>query len=121
MDKVFIKSLEVETIIGIWESEKKTKQKIILDIEISTDAKAASLKDTIDATINYQDVAERIIDFTSNSSFQLVETLAEAICKIILDEFLSKWVKVTVTKIKVVKDVSFVGVTIERKKEEYNT
>ena len=117
MDKVFIKSLEVETIIGIWESEKKTKQKIILDIEISVDAKSASLKDTIDATINYQKVAERIIDFTSNSSFQLVETLAEAICEIILDEFLSKWVKVTVTKIKAVKDVSFVGVTIERTQE----
>ena len=119
MDKVFIEDLEVEAIIGIWDREKKTKQKIRLDIEMSIDAKSASIKDTIDFTLNYQEVAERVSSFTAESRFNLVETLAEKICKLIIEEFLVKWVKVKVSKIKVVKRSSFVGVTIQRTSEGY--
>ncbi|OUU80417.1 MAG: dihydroneopterin aldolase [Gammaproteobacteria bacterium TMED78] len=119
MDKVFIEDLEVEAIIGIWDREKKTKQKIRLDIEMSIDAKSASIKDTIDFTLNYQEVAERVSSFTAESRFNLVETLAEKICKLIIEEFLVKWVKVKVSKIKVVKSSSFVGVTIQRTSEGY--
>ena len=43
MDKIFLNELKIETIIGIWEWERKIRQTVIIDLEMSADiAKAAA-------------------------------------------------------------------------------
>ena len=114
MDKIFLKELKVETIIGIWEWERKIRQTVIIDLEMSADIARAAASDEVVDTLNYKSVAKRIQSFVADSSFQLVETLAERIAGIIRDEFDVAWVHVTVHKPGAIRGSRDVGVDIER-------
>ena len=114
MDIVFINDLRIETIIGIYEWERKVKQTISLDLEMGTDIRASAATDTIDDTLNYKAVAKRLIAFVGASEYQLVETLAEKIAEIVRSEFGVPWLKLTVHKPGAVRGSRDVGVIIER-------
>ena len=79
MDIVFINDLRIETIIGIYDWERKVKQTISLDLQMGADIRRAAATDAIDDTLNYKAVAKRLIAFVGASEYQLVETLAEKI------------------------------------------
>ena len=114
MDRIFLDELKIETIIGIWEWERKIRQTIIIDLEMSADIARAAASDDVADTLNYKLVAKRLQEFVGESSFQLVETLAERIAGIIRDEFGVAWVKVTVHKPGAIRGSKDVGVIIER-------
>jgi len=116
MDKVFIQGLKIDTVIGIYDWEREIRQDVVLDIQMSADIKTASQTDQIDQTINYKAVAKRLIGFAKESKFQLVETLAEEITQIIINEFDVQWVKLTLNKGEAVTGAEGVGVIIERTK-----
>ena len=114
MDIVFINDLRIETIIGIYDWERKVKQTISLDLEMGTDIRKSAETDAIEDTLNYKAVAKRLIAFVGESEYQLVETLAEKITDIVLTEFSVPWVKLTVHKPGAVRGSRDVGVIIER-------
>ena len=114
MDIVFIKELQIETVIGIYDWERKIRQTISLDVEMATDIKRAANSDSIDDTLNYKAVAKRLIAFVSASEYELVEALAEKICDIIRSEFNVPWVRLTLHKPGAVSGSKSVGVMIER-------
>ena len=114
MDIVFINELRIETIIGIYDWERKVKQTISLDLEMGTDIGKSAATDAIDDTLNYKAVAKRLIAFVEDSEYQLVETLAEKIAEIVLSEFNVPWLKLTVHKPGAVRGSRDVGVIIER-------
>jgi len=114
MDIVFIHDLKIETVIGIYDWERKIRQTISLDLEMATDISKAAKSDNIDDALSYKTVAKRLIDFVEESEFELVEALAEKICSIVLDEFAVPWVKLTLNKPGAVRGSQSVGVIIER-------
>ena len=114
MDIIYLNDLRIETIIGIYGWERKTKQTVVLDIEMSTDIRKASASDVVDDTINYKSVAERLFEFVGDSEFELVETLAEQISDILLNEFKVPWLRLKLNKQGALKGVRDVGVIIER-------
>lgn len=114
MDIVFINDLRIETIIGIYDWERKVKQTISLDLEMGTDIGKSAETDAIEDTLNYKAVAKRLIAFVADSEYQLVETLAEKIAAIVLAEFGVPWLKLTVHKPGAVRGSRDVGVIIER-------
>jgi 7,8-dihydroneopterin aldolase/epimerase/oxygenase len=114
MDIIFLNDLTIETIIGIYDWERKEKQSIILDLDMGADIAAAARTDAIDDTLNYKAVAKRLIEFVGDSDFQLVETLAERVAQIVLTEFSVPWVRVRVNKKGAVRYAGDVGVVIER-------
>jgi len=114
MDTIFLRGLEITTIIGIYDWERETKQIIILDIEMACDIKKAAQSDNIDDTLDYKAVSKRIISFVEESQFYLVEKLAEGITAIILDEFKVPWVRLTLNKKGAIRGASDVGIIIER-------
>ncbi len=114
MDIVFIHDLQVETVIGIYDWERKIRQTISLDIEMATDISKAAKSDNIDDTLSYKTVAKRLIEFVQQSEFELVEALAEKICSIVMDEFDVPWIKLTLHKPGAVRGSRSVGVIIER-------
>ena len=118
MDIVFINELRIETIIGIYDWERKVKQTISLDLEMGTDIEKSAATDAIDDTLNYKAVAKRLIAFVEDSEYQLVETLAEKIAGIVLSEFNVPWLKLTVRKPGAVRGSRDVGVIIERGSRE---
>jgi len=114
MDIIFLHDLRVETVIGIWEWERKIRQTVAIDLDMSTDIRKAAASDTVEDTLNYKSVAKRVQSFVEESSFQLVETLAEKIAAIILGEFDVAWVRVRVNKPGAIRGARDVGVLIER-------
>ncbi len=114
MDKIFLQELKIETIIGIWEWERRIRQTVVVDLEMSADIARAAATDDVADTLNYKNVAKRLQQFVGESSFQLVETLAERIAAIVRDEFDVAWVKVTVHKPGAIRGSRDVGVIIER-------
>ena len=114
MDIVFIRDLQIETVIGIYDWERKVRQIVSLDIDMASDIKKAADSDNIDDTLSYKTVAKRLIAFVEQSDFELVEALAEKICEIILEEFNVPWVRLTLNKPGAVRGSKSVGVMIER-------
>lgn len=114
MDKIFLDELKIDTIIGIWDWERKIRQTVIIDLEMSADIATAAASDSVEDTLNYKSVAKRVQQFVGDSSFQLVETLAERIAGIIRDEFDVAWVKVRVHKPGAIRGSKDVGIEIER-------
>ena len=114
MDIVFINDLRIETIIGIYDWERKVKQTVSLDLEMGTDISKSAATDAIEDTLNYKAVAKRLIAFVEDSEYLLVETLAEKIAEIVLSEFTVPWLKLTVRKPGAVRGSRDVGVIIER-------
>ncbi len=114
MDTIFLNELRVDTVIGIWEWERRIRQTVVIDLEMSADIARAAETDDVADTLNYKLVAKRIQAFTSESSFQLVETLAERIAGIVRDEFDVAWVRVRINKPGAIRGSRDVGVLIER-------
>ena len=98
MDTIFLRDMKVETVIGIWEWERKIRQTVSIDLDMSADIRKAAASDSVDDTLNYKSVAKRLQAFVGDSSFQLVETLAEKIAAIVLEEFAVEWVRVRLSK-----------------------
>jgi dihydroneopterin aldolase len=119
MDKIFLRDLEIEAVIGIWEWERRIKQKVSIDLEMAADARAASSADQIEDTLNYRDVAKRLIQFVGGTQFELVESLAEEVARVIVKEFNVPWTRVSVAKPGAIEGSRTVGVTIERTTEDF--
>ncbi|MDD4906099.1 MAG: dihydroneopterin aldolase [Methylobacter tundripaludum] len=114
MDIIFLGGLEIETIIGIYDWERVTKQTVILDIEMAFDIQKAAETDDIQYTLDYKTVSHRIISFVEASQFLLVEKLISEIADIIRNEFNVPWVKITLNKKGAIRGASDVGIIIER-------
>ncbi|MDH5424809.1 MAG: dihydroneopterin aldolase [Gammaproteobacteria bacterium] len=114
MDIIFIRELEIETVIGIYDWEREIKQTISLDLEMGADIAKSANSDQIDDTLNYKEVGKRIIGFVEESSFELVEKLAEEIAAIVKSEFNVPWLRLTLNKPGALRGSKSVGVIIER-------
>ncbi len=113
-DTIFLHELRVETVVGIWEWERQIRQTVSIDLEMGGDMRRAAESDRIEATLNYKAVAKRVQQFVADSSFQLVETLAEKIATLVLDEFDVPWIRVRVSKPGAIRGARDVGVLIFR-------
>lgn len=117
MDIVFIRDLRIETVIGVYDWERKIRQTVSLDLEMGTDIRAAAVSDHIDDALDYKAVAKRLIQFVGDSEFQLVETLAQQCADILLNEFHVPWLRLRLAKPGAVTGSQDVGVLIERRRE----
>ena len=119
-DIVFIKSLEVHTIIGIYDWEQATKQKLLIDIEASHDNTVPAGTDNIEDAVDYEFISTSIVKLFQNTKYQLIETVAEVCANWILTNTKSKTVKITVSKPGAISDAMNVGVQIARSKTNIN-
>lgn len=115
MDIVYIRELEIMTIIGIYDWERKLKQTVSLDLDMASDIKLAAARDDIAKALDYKQVAKRLIEFVEQSKFQLIETLAEQVAALVIKEFKVSWLRLRVGKPGAVSGAKDVGVIIERR------
>lgn len=114
MDIVYIRELEIETIIGIYDWEREQKQIVSMDLEMGADNRVAASSENIENALDYKAVAKRLIEFVESSEFFLVETMAERIAEIVMQEFSVPWLKLRLGKPGAVTGSKDVGVIIER-------
>ena len=113
-DRIFLRGLAIECIIGFIEWERRVTQTVVIDLEMPVDCSRAAQTDDVADTLDYKKVAKRVIAFVGQSQFKLVETLAQRIAMLILEEFSVPWVRLTVNKPGAIRGSRDVGVSIER-------
>ena len=114
MDKVIIKGLEVEAVIGVYDWEREITQKLILDLELDWDNRPAAASDDLSLALDYDRLSQRLLTFIAASQYGLIETLAEAVARLIHEEFLVNGILLTLYKPGAVKAAQTVGVRIYR-------
>jgi 7,8-dihydroneopterin aldolase/epimerase/oxygenase len=119
MDTIFLSGLTTECIIGIWDWERRVRQKVVVDVEMGADIRRAAQSDRIEDTLDYKRVAKRLLQFIGDSEFQLVETLAERIAELVITEFAVPWVRVRLNKQGAIRGSRDVGILIERRTEDF--
>jgi dihydroneopterin aldolase len=113
-DRVFLRELAVECVIGFLDWERLVKQTVYLDIEVPVDCARAAVSDDVAATLDYKRLSKVVIAFVAASQFKLVETLADRTARHILQQFEIPWVKLTLNKRGAIRASRDVGVAIER-------
>jgi len=116
MDTIFLRDLRIRTIVGIWEWERRLPQMVSVDLDMATDIRRSAASDEIGDTLDYKGVSNRVREFVADSRFQLIETMAEQIAAIVINEFQVPWVRVAVHKPSAIRGSRDVGVEIERGK-----
>ncbi len=114
MDKVFIRGLTVDTVIGVFEWEKKIRQPLIFNLEMAWDIRKAAATDDLSYALNYQAVTEFVEDFVQNNQFELLETLVDRLADQLRQKFNMPWLSIEVQKPAVVPQAKAVGLYIER-------
>ncbi|MEY2632842.1 MAG: hypothetical protein RIR00_1496 [Pseudomonadota bacterium] len=114
MDIIFIEELRVETWIGIYPREKALPQTVVLDLRMGASTATAGASDDIRDTIDYAEVVARLRRELGSRHFNLLEKLAEHVATLLLEDFRAQWVRVSVAKLGMIRDVRRVGVVIER-------
>ena len=115
-DKILIKDLLIRGIIGIHEWEREKKQDILINIVLEADCRAAGTSDDFRDAVDYRAVTKRVLTLVEESSFFLVEKLAEEIAKICLEDDRVEVARVRVEKPGAVRFSQSVGVEVERRR-----
>lgn len=118
MDIIYLHGLVANAQIGVWEWEKQITQQLTIDLDMGADIRIAAASDRLQDTLNYKEVAKRIIGFVEENHFDLVEALAEQIADILLDDFGIPWCRIKLNKKGAINGGRDVGVIIERGKSE---
>ena len=114
MDIVFIRGLKAKAVIGVFDWEKQIRQNLVLDLDLRADVAHAAASDTLEDAVDYKAISQRVVEFVEDSQYQLVESLAEAVARIVREEFAVGWVRVRIAKPFAVRTAQEVGVVIER-------
>lgn len=114
MDTIFIHDLRADAVIGIYEKERNIKQTISVDLELGTSVSIAAANDNIEDTLNYKLLSKRVEAYIAQSEFQLIETLAERLATLIIEEFEVPWLQLTLHKPGALSNSRDVGVRIVR-------
>src|SRR5919109_5390314 len=116
MDAIIIRDLRVEALIGIHRRERHMVQTLSIDLDIGLPGSAVFASDKVADTIDYEQVALRIRELAAAQHYRLVETFADRVAALLIEDFGAPWVKVSAAKVGILGNAKFVGVTIERGK-----
>lgn len=119
MDKLFLQDLRAETVIGVNTWERRIRQTVSLDLEVDYDAHPAAAQDNLAEALDYWKLAKRVTTLVESSEFKLLETLAEAVAKLLVTEFKAARVQVAVSKPGILQKQARVGIRIERSAKDY--
>lgn len=114
MEIVYIRGLEVRTVIGVYDWEREIRQRVTVNLDMLWDFSKAAENDEIDHALDYKAVSKRLASYIEESSFKLLETLGSRIADIVQEEFDVKWLRLELGKPGAVTGARDVGVIIER-------
>ena len=114
MDQVLIEGLSLETVIGVYDWERTVRQRLELDLELGTDIRPAARDDDLDRTLDYAAICQRLADYADPNAHGLVETFAERVAALLIEEFGVRQLRLTVRKPGAVAAARAVGIRIER-------
>jgi dihydroneopterin aldolase/D-erythro-7,8-dihydroneopterin triphosphate epimerase len=98
LDKIHIRDLLLRCIIGTHDDERRRKQDVVIGITLFADLGKAGETDSLDDTVDYSAIKRRVAEMVEQSSFFLVERLAQRVADVCLEDVRVRQVRVTVAK-----------------------
>ena len=120
-DRIFLRGLTAECVIGFIDWERRVKQTVVVDLELPVDCRHAAVTDNVTDTVDYKKVSKRVLAFIEASEFKLVETLAQRLAMLILEEFPIEWIRLSINKPGAIRNSRDVGVSIERTRADLSS
>ena len=117
-DRIFLRGLTSECIIGFIDWERRVPQTVVLDLEFPCDCARAAGSDAVADTVDYKQVAKRVLAYVSGTQFHLIETLAHRLALLLLGEFPFAWISIEINKPGAIRHSRDVGVRILRQRAE---
>jgi dihydroneopterin aldolase len=114
VDIVYISGLRAQAVIGVYEWERHVRQTLVVDLEMASDTARAAASDAIADALDYAAISQRVLALVEASHYQLIESLAEDVARVVMREFGVSWLKVRIAKPGAVAEAQNVGVLIER-------
>ncbi len=114
MDRMFIRDLEVDCIIGTKPEERDNKQKVVVNLELECDLSRSGATDHLGDTLNYRTLKKALVRHIESSQYMLVERLADRLAHLSLQNQMVKSVQVTVDKPGALSKARSVAVQIKR-------
>ncbi|GAA0855360.1 dihydroneopterin aldolase [Aliiglaciecola litoralis] len=114
MDKIIIQGLQVKSLIGLYDWERKAKQALEIDLELVVDLHVAAKSDDVSDTIDYAALALAIEQRCLNSEFILLEALADHLIAHLLTYNGVKQVTLSITKPNILPNAKAVTVSLCR-------
>lgn len=119
MDKIYIRGLRVEAVVGVYDWERSLERPLLFDLELGVDTREAASSDRVRDAVDYAAVAELVRDIAHSLQPQLLETLAEKIARSLFESFPILSARIGIDKPGAVADTRGVGVEIDRRREDY--
>ena len=116
LDTIFIRDLHLRCIIGVNDDERRAKQDIVINVAMNADLRAAGKSDKLEETVDYKAIKKRILGLVEDSAFFLVESLAENIARLCLENERVIRTRVTVDKPGALRFARSVAVEIVRER-----
>ena len=116
--KVIIKNLILNIFVGLHDFEKEKKQRVRINLEISSDGNLKPDNKNLQSIINYEEVINKISFIASKKHHELLEDLAENIFEIIFNYKIVKKIKLKLEKLDIIKETESVGIEITKRKNE---
>lgn len=115
-DKILVSAIDCVVSLGVSAEERAVKQRLSVDVEVSTDTRKAARSDSLEDAIDYGPIVEMVVGLAASKEFHLIETLAEAIANAVLIGHDGHSVRVVIRKTPppLAAQVDFVAVEIVR-------
>ena len=119
-EKIVLRGITVFGYYGVSPVEREIGQKLELDVEFHHDFTKAVATDSLEDTVNYERVYAKVMETVENNRFKLLETLADAICRAVIEDFPVSRVKTTIKKLTLPfpNNLSRVEVVAERNSDD---
>ncbi|MFC7049602.1 dihydroneopterin aldolase [Emcibacter nanhaiensis] len=114
---VFVNDLIIDGHIGIYDHEKEKAQKIKISVDLAVEESEHPLQDDINNVLCYEAIVNNIETMVHSGHIHLVETLAENIAQMNLQDARVATVRVRVEKLEAFSNTASVGVEIERSRK----
>ena len=117
-DRICIRDLSLRCVIGVFPGERRARQDVIISIALGCDARPAARSDRITDAVDYKAIKKKVIQLVEGSGFHLIETLADRIASVCLEDPKVRSATVTVDKHGALRFARSVGVEITRSRPE---
>ncbi len=116
--KVNIKNLILKISIGLHDFEKRKKQRVRFNINISTNSNIKPDNNNLSSIVDYEDTINKITYLTKGKHHELLEDLAENIFNLIFKNKIVNKVNLKLEKLDIIKNTESVGIEVSKKRDE---
>ncbi|MGM0672396.1 dihydroneopterin aldolase [Thioalkalivibrio sp.] len=114
MDRIYLRDLEIDAVVGVYDWEQRIQRRLRFDIELAADTRIAAHSGEIGDTVDYEAVANAVRAIVTREPHTLLESLAEEIAEALMAQFGTPWVRIKLGKPGAVPGVREVGIETER-------